>query len=55
MNKELTNKGVDGISRIAYKDGAGCIAEVEVLLARGGEVPKDAMEFYNKYTKGKIR
>ena len=32
MNKTIKNKGVKEISKIAGKDGAECIAEVEVLL-----------------------
>lgn len=53
MNKALANQGVPGISYIASKDGAECIAEVEVLLHRGEKVPEAAMELYNKYVRGK--
>lgn len=55
MNKTIKNKGVKEISKIAGKDGAGCIAEVEVLLYRGEEVPEKAMELYNEWTRGKSK
>lgn len=53
MNDDLLSKGVDGISEIAKLDGAEAIAEVEVLLYRGFEVPEEAMKLYNEYVKGK--
>ncbi len=53
MNEALKNKGVDGISKIALKDGAECIAETEVLLFRGQKVPEKAMNLYNKYVRRK--
>lgn len=46
QNRELEKVHIDGISSIAYKDGAECIAEVEVLLFRGDEVPEEAMKLY---------
>lgn len=49
--RELEKVHIDGISSIAYKDGAECIAEVEVLLFRGDEVPEEAMKLYKKYIK----
>ena len=52
MNTKLAANGVPGISSIAEEDGAECIAEVEVLLSRGEEVPVEAMELYEKYTRG---
>lgn len=55
MNKTIKNKGVKEISKIAGKDGAECIAEVEVLLYRGEEVPEKAMELYNECTRGKSK
>lgn len=55
MNKTIKNKGVKEISKIAGKDGAECIAEVEVLLYRGEEVPEKAMELYNEWTRGKSK
>jgi SPP1 gp7 family putative phage head morphogenesis protein len=54
MNKEIKDKGVDGISPIAKADGAECIAEVEVLLYRNADVPKEALELYNKYVGGRL-
>ena len=47
--RELKEKGVTGISQIALEDGSECIAETEVLMYRGAEIPKEAMELYNKY------
>lgn len=55
MNKTIKNKGIKEISKIAGKDGAECIAEVEVLLYRGEEVPEKAMELYNEWTRGKSK
>lgn len=52
MNDAILNRGVDGISVIAASDGAECIAEVEVLLYRGEDVPEEAMALYNEYVKG---
>jgi hypothetical protein len=52
MNDILANKGKAGISQIALDDGAETIAEVEVLLSRGQSVPKDAIDLYNRYTRG---
>lgn len=49
MNDEIRNKGVGGISYIAERDGAECIAETEVLLYRKEAVPEAAMELYNEY------
>lgn len=51
MNNDLSEMGVDGISKIAAQDGAECIAEVEVLLFRGQPVPQEAMDLYNRYVK----
>ena len=55
MNDELLSKGVDGISKAASLDGAEVIAEVEVLLHRGAEVPEEAMKLYNEYVKGNAK
>lgn len=49
--KELESIQIEGVSDYAFKDGAECIAEVEVLLERGEEVPDEAMRLYKKYTK----
>ena len=48
---DLKDKGVAGISDIAAMDGAECIAEVEVLLSRGENVPEEAMKLYKKYVR----
>lgn len=53
MNQELEQIHDEGVSIIAHDDGAECIAEVEVLKARGTTVPKDALDLYNRYTRGK--
>lgn len=54
---ELAEIHIDGISPIAYKDGAECIAEIGVLLERKeiNKIPKKAMEFFNKYMEGEKR
>lgn len=52
MNVSIKEVHIPGISALALSDGAECIAETEVLLFRGQEVPKEAMELYEKYVKG---
>ena len=37
---------------IAEKDGAECIAEVEVMLYRKEKVSDEALKLYNEYVKG---
>lgn len=49
LYSELADIHIEGISAIAYDDGAECIAEVRVLLKRGEEVPEEALKLYNKY------
>lgn len=51
MNEELSKVRVAGISQIAYNDGAELIAEIEVLIARGDNVPSEALRIYEKYTR----
>ena len=51
INNALEHIHIEGISTIATEDGAECIAEVEVMLYRGEEVPKEAMELYEKYVR----
>lgn len=51
LYSKLEKIHVEGISDIAYSDGAECIAEVEILLFRGEEVPEEAMKLYEKYIK----
>lgn len=48
---ELQDIHIDGISPTAFEDGVECIAEVEVLLYRNKEVPKEAKELYDKYVR----
>jgi hypothetical protein len=48
---ELKPLGMPNISLIAAEDGAEAIAEIEVLLRRGGDVPEDALKFYEMYMK----
>lgn len=48
----LGNVHIEGISATAFSDGAECIAEVEVLLSRNAEVPKEAKALYDKYIRG---
>ncbi|WP_147613852.1 phage head morphogenesis protein [Treponema pectinovorum] len=47
--KKIENANISGISRIAEKDGAEALAEIEVLLYRKSQIPEDALAFYNKY------
>ena len=49
MYEEIANIKIKGISEIAYQDGAEALAEIEILLSRGSTIPKDIMDFYNKY------
>ena len=37
---------IDGVSTLARKDGAECLAELEVLRSRGVQVSDEAMKFY---------
>lgn len=46
---EIADAEIEGISKIAYNDGA----EIEILVSRGSEIPKEAMDFYNKYMRRK--
>ena len=49
LYSELEKIHINDVSDIAYGDGAECIAEVEVLLFRGSDVPQEAFELYKKY------
>ena len=49
----LKKKPVKGISAYGDTDGAETISEVEVLLERGLEVPKEALALYKRYTRRK--
>lgn len=46
---ELSKIHIEGISIIAYDDGAEALAELEVLRKRGVKVSKEWMQFYEKY------
>ena len=46
---ELSSKGIDGISPLAFEDGAEALAEIEVLLNRGDDISQEAMDLYEKY------
>lgn len=52
MNAILEEKHIPEVSIIAEKDGAECIAEVEVMLCRKEKVPDEALKLYNEYVKG---
>ncbi len=45
----IVNAKIEGVSVIAYNDGAEAIAEIEVLLARGDKIPQKALDFYNNH------
>lgn len=49
---ELADKGIEGISKIAFDDGVEAIAEIEVLLAQGKKLSEEAAALYEKYMKG---
>lgn len=49
LYEELSAIHIDGISVLARKDGAECLAELEVLRSRGAKVSDEAMRFYEKY------
>jgi hypothetical protein len=51
LYEELMPLGIPEISATAAADGAETIAEIEVLLRRGNELPQNALEFYNHYIK----
>lgn len=53
LYSKLGKTHIEGVSPVAFSDGAECIAEVEVLLYRNDEVPKEAKALYDKYMKGK--
>lgn len=49
LYEELSQIHKEGISKIAYDDGAECLAELEVLRSRGTSVSEDNASFYKKY------
>ena len=46
---EIANSHIEGVSKIAYDDGAEALAEIEILISRRAKIPKKAIGFYNKY------
>lgn len=53
LYQEIADAKINGISKIAYNDGAEALAEIEILISRGSDIPEDAMNFYNKYMRRK--
>lgn len=51
--EELSKIHLEGISELAYSDGAEALAEIEVLLYRNNAVSKKALSFYTKHMKGR--
>jgi hypothetical protein len=47
--ENLENKGVQGVSTSASDDGVEALAEAEVLLRRGEELPKELKALYDSY------
>ncbi len=52
INNELDNIHFDKLSPTASQNGSELIAEVEVLLKRGEEVPREAINIYKRYIGG---
>lgn len=48
LYSKIADKHIEGISEIAYRDGAEAIAEIEVLLSRNSSVPDEARTFYDE-------
>jgi SPP1 gp7 family putative phage head morphogenesis protein len=46
---ELSGKGIEGISPLAFEDGAEALAEIEVLLNRGNDISQEARDLYEQY------
>lgn len=53
LYETLSKIHIDGISFIAYNDGAEALAELEVLRKRGNEISEDMKLFYEKYMRRK--
>ncbi len=53
LYEEIADEKIEGVSDIAYQDGAEALAEIEVLISRGSDVPEKAMVFYNKHMRRK--
>lgn len=49
LYSNLQSNGMPGVSDIALKDGAECLAELEVLRYRKITVSKELADFYEKY------
>ena len=53
LYEELEPLGIKGVSQIALQDGVEAVAEIEILKARGGNIDKNIIDFYNKYVENK--
>ena len=53
LYEELKDKGIEGIGKLAKSDGAEALAEIEVLLSRGSQIPDEAKKLYDKYIGGR--
>ncbi len=49
LYEELDQIHLEGISEIAYKDGAEALAEIEILLSRNQDIPEEFIDFYKAY------
>ena len=49
LYEELAQIHLEGISEIAYKDGAEALAEIEILLSRNQDIPEELIDFYKAY------
>lgn len=49
LYKKLAEIHLDGISEIAYKDGAEALAEIEILLSRNQDISEELLDFYKTY------
>jgi hypothetical protein len=54
LYKKLEKMGIDDISKIASKDGAEAVAEIEVLLHRGEKISDEARKLYESVMKGDV-
>ena len=49
LYKKLAEIHLEGISQIAYEDGAEALAEIEILLSRNQDIPEELLDFYKTY------
>lgn len=50
---KISDVHIDGISEIAYRDGAETLAEIEVMISKHNTVPLKAIKFYEKLMRRK--